>query len=404
MTFFVTFFSLCASQVSLPFTQTPFTVVLLYVCSAWRRVAFNTPDLWNWITIDPQHMEKPHVQQWLSHAKRFRLRASISTHHLRGHYLEQLIPSFINSYLFNQLAITISSRQLTFFCTNVKNETLESLSLSLWPSRCKALSLSLCFPSCFPFPNFKAFRFSDLGRSVVQEFHRLPWDRLSKIQLMPPITPSVLLDYLRKTMVLKHLEVDIAAGDDSSQIKEAIILSHLTFLKLLFHGEITNPSNFLCHLIHPQLEILIIQGKVIVWNPMTFSDLVQRPHFKNLRTLGIYGIGLDSFSILTLLKQASYLREITLPAQIELTEDMIDSLSTADLGPHLTSLYLIECKVDLQRLLIMVEDRQKMASKNKAGQEISVFEHFFISDDRYWNSREVWVGKFSEQGVTIEFG
>ncbi|PFH48632.1 hypothetical protein AMATHDRAFT_42104 [Amanita thiersii Skay4041] len=323
--------------VALPFLHPiPFAITLTHVCAFWRRVAFNTPDLWNDFRLDYRKVNRPHVQEWLARARRFRISVCLM-YGMDDYQFNNFVSSFLSIYRIKLLKLLVTCKQLPVLLSKGRNETLEHLVLTMGHKNDPDHHSKPILHPCFPFPNLRTFSFVPELHCVdwdIQWLQDLPWDHLRRLLLLgPQITPLKLKHYMKRVVALESFMV-LEMGPDVNYChpSDAIILPHLKQLRMTMYRREGIPCQLLSLLRHPNLESLSIDGNDMKWDSRVFSYLARQSNFNKLRTLKIYGTVSDDLDVTRLLESVPNVRELCLPA---VDQDTLTKLENSELGSYI---------------------------------------------------------------------
>ena len=350
----------------------PTQVVLAQVCSAWRRIAFSIPRLWNVVSIGRM---KDHTRTIASELLS-RARGSAIT--LTGHqpFSSKTLDALIMPNQFKSLQIMLSPEQVPQFqqlfseaCAN-----LESLSLHMSQRREIFVTVN---PDKYPrlkYLSLDAFNgFINLQTSVI------PWHQLTTLKLYT--VHSSQLDVLRQCTPLTNLEIQVK-WVGINNVGEICLRRLLNFVlwtsahvlpSLLRIFNFPNLEKFKANnLIHPFTDIKEL--------------MLQHFNFRRLRVLDISELRMiDNIDIRAILSCASCLESLSLPGLMITDENTMNQIAEGRLGPSVRCIDFTGDKRTWDQILEFVETRLESAKASQnfgSSRKIVPFEsvQFLITD------------------------
>ncbi|KAF8637514.1 hypothetical protein AX17_002779 [Amanita inopinata Kibby_2008] len=336
--------------------------VISHVCSGWRRVALNMPELWRGVQIsylEPKHLHP--LQEWLSRAGSLLISVTIRDR------LRPALHDFLRLYRCRDLVLRLSPPEVA----TLHPEALEYV---------ENLNLIICgksrgvVPVVFTheqFPRLKSLKLSMTRGLKSGPTAGVKLDiRLNKLQSLDlASTPLSLIpcwSVLRQCGSLIECKVCLDSSDDSgdntslsNSSVEVIVLPQLRLLEISFDNNM-GVDTFLDPLILPSLNTLKIERGIICWTAASYERMTERTNFGKLHELSICNCTSGTLDAGLLLKNAPCLRAIEIPPFAEINGETLVGLSTGQLGRSLHS-FVLRGDHALEPLLSMVESRHKNA-------------------------------------------
>ncbi|KAF8623388.1 hypothetical protein AX17_007426 [Amanita inopinata Kibby_2008] len=365
-------------------------LVLSHMCTAWRRVTLDMPQLWNNVHVSITRRNTGvdiihHAREWLTRSKGVLIYMEIYVELERANQLThaaRIFSELIVPHRFRKLHVHINdvwgmwSRTLwdsvTLAEAIVALEHVEDLRLnyrgSHWSREVEAV------PVCLPvsFPHLRSLQL-DIGHWVSRYDVGIPWHSLTDLDMfMYPLPASWCLSILRQCTSLRATRLCVTErGTESGSETDDVHLPNLAvlFLNLLYFEKPAN--DFLRPLVTPKLISLWLWPGENTWDT-TDRFIAKRLNFANLLVLIVTSIGDMDLTKRTsplhsgdLLAAAPSLNEITLPTEATLDEESLTKLSNGQLGPRLQKIVFGGFYTrNAQRLLEMVEARNKYACES----------------------------------------
>lgn len=334
------------------------------VCSTWRQLILETPELWSNISLDFRRCSSEEAdkkirtaREWLSRAQNRPVSFTING----AEY--DVVKKLVEHYPCRALDLSVSywhtNAQQPQPLGNTSLAALETLDL-------RGSSLPKFLGEGFSLPVLKSLSVNEIEdlnviHSVASQLHYL--------RIRCPTSRSQVLDLMRLCVQLEDCELNIAPDAKNSKSpkseskRRAVVIPSLRELKLTFHKGANAPS-FLQYLKFSNLSslsLLVESGTdSSPLDPPTISSLIARSDgMPRLQSLTI-GEMKEPFDLKALLLDTPSLRQLDIKQGV-LDADCMDQLSRGDLGAqlrHLTSRHAHEAEAVLR----MVESRHQNAT------------------------------------------
>ena len=360
---------------------------ITHVCSAWRRLALETPALWSGVGIllsstDPSRHRKASLssaRQWFTRAQNMPRSLlidltwldSYDSPHL-GDAWEQIL-KFMALYRLRDLELKYPINRLTLKLPDHTWRSIERLHLignDMVNNSTKSL-----FSDFGSLPNLKHLKIRDAsnlhGLDNVVQWHQL---RTLDIQTFrhSDITPSMCLNVLRQCQLLEYcslrLEKERSFVSTVASRKEKIVLINMDYLRLEFYdGSVA--SAFLEPFAIPNVTTFILEMLPLeeARTPLNcdmpaligiiqLSAGMHQIHRLEIDTSPPLDIGI-------LLERLPSLERISIKSGW-LTDNAIERLSSGKLGPRLYDISSGHTHDEADKILLMVESRYRNATKS----------------------------------------
>ncbi|KAF8636849.1 hypothetical protein AX17_003223 [Amanita inopinata Kibby_2008] len=375
-------FSFCVGGISilrekrwLPSSRPPpAQLAISHVCSEWRRIVLEIPNLWTDIRINSLYkFSTSAAKLLLSRAKRKPVHLTIRLHS------SQIIRegpgqlSFLSSYQIHSLEFYLNTSQaklikgipaealknleaLTFHCDHVETAPEVVHVPSLTSTQCPVLR-SLCIKVPGP---------------LLQDEHFIwPWDQLHhlEITLMNITTCWNILSLCNKSLqsctILTCLDTHLPPLPPND-----IVLPHLQTLVLIAVASAPSEKTSFPHLIKPLVLPQLVKFKVSPgrdarspqWSTPAFKALVQRSEIEDLKTLCIDFDCKDAIDVRQVFEIVPSLQSVTFPENIVFDAQVRKDIASGHIGRNLEYICLPGDSV-ADDMFDMVEERQETAAK-----------------------------------------
>ena len=318
------------------------------VCSSWRKLAMNTPELWRDVAVDlcrDRHNDSRInlAHEWLSHAGDMLRSLKIEAHYPR------------NTSDIDRLIVPFSFRSLDLSLTRDQFQRVLTLPL-------QTQSLHLGAP-------FSRDIYEDC--SACNMITTLPWSQLCHLRIDDAsISTSTLISALGGCLVLEELWLILCPDPAPCDAPASFItVPNLRKLSLYFMTG-SNPEMFFRSLILPQIEHLKISMtggfhmEMPGYTSLHFANMAQRSSMSQIQSLRL-GKGAKPYRLVDLLKHTPSLSRLEVNGDVVFDSQTLEDVSTGQLGPNITTLYLLEVE-DSLRIFQMVWTRFHHAKNTEA--------------------------------------
>ncbi|KAF8632000.1 hypothetical protein AX17_004945 [Amanita inopinata Kibby_2008] len=322
----------------------PLQLTISHVCSSWRRIALDTPELWSSIELKlPRNMCNipDYLNQWLSRAKL----VSAITHpppplNYPSEFYELVFDVF-RSHQFKELEFRALAHESLPDLAHLPDKTLLNLEkLVLFVSRSKAdVNPVPLFSNRARFPHLSHLHIAAPRHCFDTRHFDLPWDQLRHLELdwNIPLSLSQCLAALPQCTRLEHCILYVSTDSQLiSPIDDDVTLPSLQVLKLAFQ-DVKDFETLMCHLVLPNLKRLSLKG--FPYSAKMCAFLASRLNFEHLAALSITS-SKPPLDVDVLLQIAPSLREITAEQTCPIDPGTMDRLSSGRLGRRLEKLYI----------------------------------------------------------------
>jgi len=376
-----------------------------YVCSKWRRIVLETPDLWSDIMILP-------VRDALYGSERTSTTAFREVLARGRHTLVSLdvcakydwltpVSSFVSPLLgrLKELVLEGGSVWLKPFLTSPKG-TVEWL---------EEIRLTIHGDMHYPITVFEAARrlrrvtLCHVNSSINNPLgYCIPWAQLQDLEIRDwyTIGASRGVALLRQCPSLVRCSLKIAAKParrlSSSIQKSPVVLRYMKSLSVDILGRTTSANHILGPLTLPSLTQMILIGSKLTWSSEVVAVITQSG---NLQMLTL-DLPVPTLDVDMIIRKAPSLELLHLP-QSTLLASTLQLMSGGEIVPKLDNL---RCNVNEGMLDVhfdLLESRGVLQSCTK----ITTVELFVLTDSLYYGNHEARVEKLREQGwnITIDF-
>ncbi|PFH48395.1 hypothetical protein AMATHDRAFT_49545 [Amanita thiersii Skay4041] len=369
------------------------------VCSNWRRIALNTPQLWTSFGITTRPTERVpltrYAHQWFTRAHG--LPVSFRTDYLfsliqsdiqiGGDLAErqadiQALKTLLGSFQLRRLSLQVvcnDPEQLNelFQDERVPEQPAKTLveveDLTLMVS-CLQGAVVWDFLPC-NFPNLRYLRLTALRRLTGGIRLATPWHQLLHLDLFScPISASWCLDTLGECKSLERCKLNVCPSGLEPLVTGPVVVPHLQELELNFVC-CSSANDFLLALDLPRLESLTMWlGNSSTCWPITPNELIaKRLRLSQLQELKFRYSEVTLYDVAALLESAPRLQLIELPNWVVLDQETMDRLSKCELGPFLDTIVVNGELDNVEDFIVMVKKRQANVERMEqdSGREIA---------------------------------
>jgi len=311
-------FIACLPQYPRPIiTEAP--LLLCRICTSWRRIALNTPQLWTFITLSQtkEVLKLPQVaEKWFSLAGVLPLSLRFNA----GPQPElSLHPGFSRSLPFNGVWSRLSNLELSAVQSHSIRTILRNIRPLLDFSKIERVAVRTDYPlytdamSPETFPNIRKLIVS-YKHPVVHRFDVLPFPKLTHLCLSGLwLSAQSWSTIIRRCVALQHGLFVIATAMDSPHVAGSeTTLEHLLTLKIVLHT--FGYPRMMDNLHFPSLRSLSIGcvERPGVWNPKCLSPI----KLNQLRSLVLYRLKIPIKDLLNLLRATTLLESLVIDLPI----------------------------------------------------------------------------------------
>ncbi|KAF8636784.1 hypothetical protein AX17_003263 [Amanita inopinata Kibby_2008] len=381
---------------TIPLPKDDILLSITHVCSAWRRVALDTPELWNnvLLKVEPRKINRLRVaREWLSRADSLPRSLEIWDTDEKAAYDAYTMNAFatqrlITSFQFRRLVIRLGiAWPLTL--RDIPNESLAHLEELILVSHFEVSLGSIMFSPSARFPSLTRLEISGCF-DILNLGFLVPWHQLRHISLRTLTAPSDCLEALREGISLETCQIHVAAHNrysyEHNDMPQNIPLLNLRFLALKF-DDYADVQRFMRQLrvTLPNLSTLDIctgRHSRLLLDSSAMVQPLQHFEARKLQTLRMELIeaNLDVGGLLQCVPSISSLK---LLGGSFLDDDGLDGLGTGKLGPRLQDIYL-RGDFNVDKLRCILKQRQKVAkgarSRHQDGDEVtpSLLKHAYF--------------------------
>lgn len=332
-----------------------------HVCSAWRQLVLNTPELWSNISLDGSSKIDNKIRiarEWLTRAQHHPISFTID----RAEY--HVFENLVKHYPCRALYLSISY-------WNTQESPLANISLgALEVLHLHDLSLPKLVGEGFSLPALKSLSVSKIEDLKI--IHPVA-PQLHYLRIECPVPHSQVLDLMSLCGRLEDCELNIGPNPKKSSQSQksgskplSVVIPTLRELKLTFHKDANAPA-FLMRLGLSNISSLSIlfkaQPEAKPLHLPTVSRLIaQSGGMPHLQSLTIDETK-EPFDLKALLLDTPSLRRLDVSHGV-LDADCMDQLSRGDLGAQLRDLTSRHGH-DAEAVLRMVESRATTSQSNK---------------------------------------
>ncbi|KAF8308713.1 hypothetical protein F5887DRAFT_479390 [Amanita rubescens] len=361
-----------------------------WVCSSWRKLAMNTPELWRDVTMqlynDYYNRRRINLAfEWLSRAGDMPRSLEIKAQSRHDPWAEAI----------DQLVVPFKFRSLDLTLTRVQFHKL----LSLPPQAQSLHTLRLVAAALFPLAAYE-------DCSTYSLITTLRWSQLRHLCIdSASISASILINALGNCLVLEELWMVVCPDRAPCNAPPSFItLPNLRRLTLHFIIG-SNPKIFFRLLILPQIENLAMsmtnaRREMPGCTSLHFADMAQRSGMSRIQKLCL-GKGMEPYRLVDLLKYAPSLSFLKVNGDVVFDSQTLEEMSTGQLAPNIRTLYLPEVG-DSLRILEMVWTRfQNVRRDTKSEVSVSHIMEVHISVPPAADVVEFngWVDKLGDLGI-----
>ncbi|KAF8631991.1 hypothetical protein AX17_004936 [Amanita inopinata Kibby_2008] len=360
-------FCLCAAErVTFPLSwkgkNGPGQLVISQVCTPWRRIVLNIPELWSSIEVKKNMHNLSSIDVWLSRAKHVSLTIPFEDdQHQRFRSLSEHLSS--KPYRIKELTLSAYADILPEIAQLPKQALSDVKKLSIILRRrsdTEVVTVPLFSdPARFPQLEHLYIAASAYIRFDAQNFS-LVWSRLRYLKMVQiPFPLSACFAALRESILLEQCSIYV--GDDSvydpAPVHE-ITVPRLQILELKFQNG-KDFETLMRPLLLPSLRELSIGESAVPLSPEMCNYLAPRLNFDRLEKLAITETTVP-LCLGTLLNLTPSLSHIKLPRACVIDDMTTDKLAIGVLGPRLQTFdakFSSSCHGD--KMFAMVETRLK---------------------------------------------
>jgi hypothetical protein len=368
--------------------QPPFT----QVCSSWRKLAMNTPELWRDVRVvlpcDYDCYSGCRINLahgWLSHAGDM-LRSLKITAQESEKWCSEAVDRLVPPFRFRSLDLALTRGQFRRL-------------LSLPPQMQSLHSLRLGMAGAWsPHPVYEDF-------SAYSLITTLPWSQLRHLHIDgASISASTLINALGNCLVLEELWMILCPDPAPCDAPASFItLPNLQQLTLRFVTG-SNSEMFFRSLILPQIEELNI-GMTDLHTEMPgctslhFANMAQRSGMSRIKNLFL-DKGAEPHRLADLLKYTPSLSFLSADGDVVFDDQTLEDMSTGQLGPNIKNLCLPDVGDGL-RIFEMVWTRFQNAEKSEVSVTPIMRVEVSARDAAIGRMADVrgWVNKLEDLGV-----
>lgn len=409
-------FIACLPQYPRPIiTEAP--LLLCRICTSWRRIALNTPQLWTFITLDQtkEVLKLPQVaEKWFSLAGVLPLSLRFNT----GPQPDvSLHPSLSRSLPFNDVWSRLSNLELNAVHSYSVRTILRTIRPLLDFSKIERVAVRTDYPlytdvmSPETFPNIRKLIVS-YKHPVVHRFDLLPFPKLTHLCLSGSwLSAQSWSLIIRKCIALHHGLFAIATMDSPPVAGRETTLEHLLTLKIVLHT--FGSPRMMDNLHFPSLRSLSIGcvERPGEWNSNCLSPI----KLSQLRSLVLYRLKIPIKDLLDILRTTTSLESLVIDLPIRTTKffegitqssDIILPLLTRLTVFHSPSLGKSVNAFDVFCFVNMVKSRWDIgnASESANRRRLSVISvRFKVSEVQAERARR-FLGRWLQEGLVLNIG
>jgi hypothetical protein len=350
----------------------PTQVVLAQVCSAWRKMAFSIPWLWNVMSI--YHMKDnalPIAAELLSRARG----SGITLHAEPWGYsvTSNVVDMLIMPNSFKYLRTKLSSEQLLQFCQQPLEAcvNLESLLLNITHGDTTPHGISITLdPDKYPrFKHLSIHLFGD--RFINLQCSIIPWHQLTTLYLR--IVRSSQLNVLHQCTSLTSLEieVDLDGINNAGEIVSLHCLLNFTLRASI--KDVPQSPPLLRIFDFPNLEVFKADKLIGHFSEDIQELMLQQFNFRRIRVLDISRLTADNIDISAVLSCAPSLESLSLPPPMTMDQSTADQVAVGRLGPSLRCIDLVGYECSWDQALEFAETRwESVMASQESGSSVNI--------------------------------
>ena len=333
---------------------------LTRICSSWRTLAINTPELWRAVAMELRdnhdHEHRIQVaQQWLKRAGNATRSLKIRISEVDEKWCTEAVNRLVLPFRFRSLDLVLARHQFDRILSlpSQFTQSLEKFQFLATTDQPLDSNTELSH-SNHKFLHLKTLRMTGIF-SASHLMAIFPWAQLRCVFIWgTTVLPASFLNVLADSLALEELRVTIGPDPATFKAPASFTLPNLQRLNLGFKAG-SNAEWLLRSLILPKVEAFTVSGPELNCTSLSFANLAQRSGMTQIRSLYL-GKGRESYRLDHLLKYTPSLSRITVLGRLEFDGEILEDMSTGRLGPSLEIMELSNV-LDVFGILDMVRKR-----------------------------------------------